>query len=126
MNTFPLKEAKPCPKCSTPMVAVVGPHGATRIHYAKVACPSCGHHNRWVPWPTSHKYLLRLPDAGRCRSCDHPVLWSVTTSGKRVPLHLDGPPKTIFDADGVAHTGWESHHAHCPNAAAHRNKGGKR
>lgn len=65
----------------------------------------------------------------RCRSCDEPIEWAVTTNGKRIPLDLgeyeDG--NIILDASGVAHVVVapalplrRSHFVSCPNAEQHR------
>lgn len=73
----------------------------------------------------------------RCRSCGAEIKWVRTFSGKAMPVD---PEQISFEADGgreifvtasgaVAHgtrvpdghrTGYISHFATCPNAAAHR------
>lgn len=123
MTTYPLEERCPAEGCQGSLVAIPGPHGKTRSLFARVECSVCSKWVRWSQWPQKPDHLLILDGAARCRSCGHPVLWSETAKGKAIPLHLDGPPRTVIDTEGEAHTGWEAHHAHCPHADKHR-KGG--
>jgi len=66
-----------------------------------------------------------------CHSCHAPIVWAVTTKGKRMPL--DDPPSTkgtFVIVDGIARKPdpagavpflmYTSHFATCPNAERHR------
>lgn len=70
-----------------------------------------------------------------CRSCQAPIIWSVTRKGKRMPLDAeptsrgkfvlegeddDGAPQAVFMGDRP-YTGdrYESHFGSCPQAAEH-------
>jgi len=70
-----------------------------------------------------------------CRSCDAPIIWTVTTNGKRMPVDADAhiasrgfqldededPPVARFvAAPVVGATLHQSHFATCPNADQHR------
>lgn len=73
----------------------------------------------------------------RCRSCDAPITWARTTTGKNIPLDADdhGEPVDV-DAGGLVFISWEgprrivraqpgvagyrAHFSSCPNADAHR------
>jgi hypothetical protein len=67
-----------------------------------------------------------------CRSCEAPITWVVTASGKRMPLD-EAPAATgnMVIVDGVARfvsaedlrlirPTYTSHFATCPDAATHR------
>ena len=63
-----------------------------------------------------------------CRTCQAPIIWAVTPSGRRMPL--DAEPReggnVTLRADGVAIVGGEgavryvSHFVTCPQAGQHR------
>jgi hypothetical protein len=63
-----------------------------------------------------------------CRSCGAPIVWAVTSSGKRMPL--DARAAVVFGLDttsdpplatrGQGDPLYVSHFATCPNAAQHR------
>lgn len=67
----------------------------------------------------------------RCRSCDAPIIWMVTSSGKSIPVEpssitfgerqlLDEMPREgrlVFDPKRH-----KSHFARCPKAKEHRKK----
>ncbi len=70
--------------------------------------------------------------SNRCHSCEAPVRWVRTASGKAMPIDpepVDGG-NVWLDSNGVAHVGdeqwapsprrYKSHFATCPNAAKHR------
>lgn len=124
MKQIPIEGSCTTVGCNGGLVALPGPHGKTRCHFARVECSVCGAFVRWSKWPRTRAHLLVLNGAEPCGTCGHPMLWITTRSGASMPLHLDGPPRTILDQEGVARVGWESHYAHCPNAAGHRRKGG--
>lgn len=65
----------------------------------------------------------------RCRSCNAPIEWGVTTKGYRIPLdpglHDDGNLMTTPAGFTVATTerpAQRAHFASCPNAGEHRKK----
>ena len=72
-----------------------------------------------------------------CRSCEAPIIWTRTSTGRAMPIdadpHPDGTIRPVPDATTVAaqsipladrpnHSGQlhRSHFATCPNAAYHR------
>lgn len=55
----------------------------------------------------------------RCRSCGADVVWTVTATGKHMPLSLKTKEAIIEDGKVVAYT-METHFADCPNADRHR------
>ena len=72
-----------------------------------------------------------------CRSCDAPIIWTVTTNGKRMPVDADPivaargfrlddevegeAPLAIFTQTPAADERlFVSHFSTCPNAAQHR------
>lgn len=83
---------------------------------------------------------MSLYPPGRCSSCDAPVIWALTTNGKKIPIDfepaLDGNIVLRRRTDGAlialvpgpATVGLEdfhderrkSHFATCPNAKRHR------
>jgi hypothetical protein len=70
--------------------------------------------------------------ASLCRSCGAPILWVLTTHGKRMPLDAEPDPAGNVSLDqhrvATVHTGgslaflavvnerWMPHHATCPQA----------
>lgn len=60
-------------------------------------------------------------DAGgpRCESCQAPIIWLKTVSGKNMPVDRAPGVNSTMVFDGDKHT---SHFATCPNAAKHRRK----
>lgn len=82
-----------------------------------------------------------------CRSCGAPVVWAVTTTGKRMPVDADpvdggnvllspavssgqAPTATVVgkavqpNLFGDDSPRYVSHFSTCPNAARHRQRGG--
>jgi hypothetical protein len=70
----------------------------------------------------------------RCRSCDAPIEWAITTKGQRIPLDPEpGPGGNLVLVDGVArhptlgegvpYLQYTSHFATCPDAERFRRKG---
>ena len=66
--------------------------------------------------------------ADRCRSCDAPIEWAITTKGQRIPLdeglHDDG---NLHIDDGIAvvtsmRPARRTHFQSCPDAARFRRK----
>ena len=62
------------------------------------------------------------------RSCNAPIMWAVTTDGKKVPLDEDPLLVAVLDKPGDPPVvkfvrARLNHFATCPNAAQHR-KGG--
>lgn len=89
------------------------------------------------PRRKAHKCPVVRPDPEKCRSCDAPVYWGVTTAGKRIPVDADPIPTgnmaLDFQTAGVLarilgrnekHEGprYQSHFVTCPNASKHRRK----
>lgn len=79
--------------------------------------------------------LARLRNAAKkCRSCEAPIIWATTDSGKRMPLDFDEHEggNVFLAADGTCRVGRQeedttpgttrhfSHFATCPNADQHR------
>ncbi len=66
----------------------------------------------------------------RCRSCDAPIVWATTPSGRKMPLSAvaDGHGNVRLRSDGVAlvvalgEGSYVSHFATCPQAAQHRRR----
>lgn len=79
-----------------------------------------------------------MADQAKCRSCGAPILWVVTTLGKRMPLdaepHPDGnvslvpagamvlPAELVEQGKKIGSKRYRSHFATCPNAAQHRRR----
>lgn len=64
------------------------------------------------PAPEPKRIVFPIPEHHRialCRSCTAAIVWIETNNGRRMPVEPYGPKRG------------ESHFAHCPNAAAHRN-----
>lgn len=74
-------------------------------------------------------------DLSHCRSCAAPIIWTVTTNGKRMPVDADpvvsprgfrldegeDPPVASFTTKHLADDPvYVSHFSTCPNADAHR------
>jgi hypothetical protein len=74
-----------------------------------------------------------------CRSCNAPVLWVATATGKQMPIDAIPVPdgNIILDTDRIAHVlpdaaqpppdvlRYVSHFATCPNATQHRRREGR-
>lgn len=70
----------------------------------------------------------------RCSSCQAPIVWAITDSGRRMPVdaqpHEDGTVVLTYETSFVAarvdptYTGPKhlSHFATCPNAGQHRRR----
>lgn len=56
-------------------------------------------------------------DTKQCRSCNAPIVWFTTVSGKRTPIDADTVKPEDEVLDLKRHT---SHFATCPNANQHR------
>jgi hypothetical protein len=74
-------------------------------------------------------------ERGHCRSCDAPIIWATTPTGKAMPIDaepVEGGNVVIFDGpEGplavVTHASqapdkarYRAHFASCPNASQHR------
>lgn len=69
-----------------------------------------------------------------CRSCEAPVIWTVTTTGKKMPIDEQPSPRgNLVYVEGVARAStaedqrlrrplYTSHFATCPDAARHRRR----
>jgi hypothetical protein len=73
------------------------------------------------------------PPAQACRSCDAPIRWVKTTTGKRMPLDAEPVPDgnlvlvdgvaTVVDADAAGtRERYTSHFSTCPQAKSWRRK----
>lgn len=66
----------------------------------------------------------------KCRSCGAPIVWGVTSNGKRIPLDAEPEVRFVFqDADdpkklGGAMKTYQSHFATCPDADDWRSSDG--
>ena len=64
----------------------------------------------------------------RCRSCDAPIAWATTPSGRKMPLSAAPAGNVTLRSDGVAvvvaagEGSYVSHFATCPQAAQHRRR----
>lgn len=68
----------------------------------------------------------------RCRSCDAPIIWTVTEKGKKMPVDagpIDGGDFDLADGDpptavfvGSPHGSYSSHFATCDHADSWRKK----
>lgn len=73
-----------------------------------------------------------MPRASFCRTCRRPILWGVTSAGRRIPIDTlsvangniilgDWKDGTVEVAIGKPGTGThQSHFVSCPTSAAHR------
>jgi hypothetical protein len=64
--------------------------------------------------------------AATCKSCDAPLVWTVSrTSGRRIPLDAAPEKRIVIGPEGaeVMDT-YVSHFATCPHADRHRRTGG--
>lgn len=60
-----------------------------------------------------------MAESGECRSCGAAILWT-NLNGR--PHPVERKQLNIVTEQGTLARGWESHFAHCPNAAQHRKK----
>jgi hypothetical protein len=64
-----------------------------------------------------------------CKSCQAPIIWVKTSSGKNMPVDEKPESRFILDGRGEGNTpyatmikAYVSHFATCPNADKHRKK----
>lgn len=58
---------------------------------------------------------------GTCKSCNAPIYWAKTESGKAIPLDRPGESRVVIEAGRAkVRQTFVAHFATCPNADKHR------